>query len=92
MPDPNAIGSFIENFGFPVAVAIAASGMVWILVRQLLAAKDSEIASLKALNAQERADRVDADKRLTIATGELKEVTTRVEELTKEVIRSARPH
>ena len=44
----------------------------------------------RRLYAQERADRLEADHRLSTATGELKEVTARVEELTKEVIRSGR--
>ena len=51
---------------------------------------ETAVGSWQQLYAQERNDRLKADDRLTIATGELKEVTARVEELTKEVIRSAR--
>lgn len=47
------------------------------------------VSSWQALYNQERNDRLKADDRLTTATSELKEVTARVEELTKEVIRSA---
>lgn len=49
-----------------------------------------QINDWRTLHNQERADRIEADRRLTIATGELKEVTSRVEELTKEVIRGSR--
>jgi len=49
-----------------------------------------QITDWRLLYNQERSDRIEADRRLTIATSELKEVTTRVEELTKEVIRSGR--
>lgn len=49
-----------------------------------------QITDWRTLYNQERADRIEADRRLTTATGELKEVTTRVEELTKEVIRGGR--
>lgn len=51
---------------------------------------ETAVGSWQQLYQQERADRLKADDRLTIATGELKEVTARVEELTKEVIRNAR--
>lgn len=50
----------------------------------------AQISDWRGLHSQERVDRIAADARLTIATSELKEVTARVEELTKEVIRSAR--
>lgn len=50
----------------------------------------AQINDWRALYNQERADRIEADRRLTTATGELKEVTARVEELTKEVIRGGR--
>lgn len=50
----------------------------------------SQINDWRALYHQERSDRIESDRRLTVATGELKEVTTRVEELTKEVIRGSR--
>src|SRR5688500_10312609 len=49
-----------------------------------------QINDWRALYNQERADRIEADRRLTTATGELKEVTARVEDLTKEVIRGGR--
>lgn len=50
----------------------------------------AQINDWRTLHNQERADRIEADRRLTAATGELKEVTGRVEELTKEVIRGSR--
>src|SRR5688500_748090 len=50
----------------------------------------AQIHDWRGLYAQERTDRIEADKRLTIATGELKEVTACVEDLTKEGIRRAR--
>ena len=49
-----------------------------------------QINDWRGLYLQERTDRIEADRRLSTATGELKEVTARVEELTKEVIRSGR--
>ena len=51
---------------------------------------ETAVGSWQHLYQQERTDRLKADDRLTVATSELKEVTARVEELTKEVIRSAR--
>ena len=50
----------------------------------------SQIDDWRGLYLQERKDRIEADRRLSSATAELKEVTTRVEDLTKEVIRSGR--
>lgn len=51
---------------------------------------ETAVGSWQHLYQQERSDRLKADDRLTSATSELKEVTARVEELTKEVIRNAR--
>lgn len=50
----------------------------------------AQVSDWRRLYDQERADRIEADRRLTTATGELRDVTGRVEELTKEVIRGGR--
>lgn len=51
---------------------------------------ETAVGAWQQLYQQERADRLKSDDRLTTATSELKEVTGRVEDLTKEVIRNAR--
>lgn len=50
----------------------------------------AQVEDWRTLYQQERSDRLRSDERLSTATGELKEVTARVEELTKEVIRNGR--
>lgn len=48
---------------------------------------NAQIEDWRQLHSQERADRIAADARLSVAVSEIKDAAARVEELTKEVIR-----
>lgn len=90
---PDVIVALVLQFPLVAVVAWAfVTGKVHSPAEMARVVKDlmAQIGDWRALYQQERSDRIEADRRLTAATSELKEVTTRVEELTKEVIRGSR--